>query len=177
MNELIQRFKDYCAAMVYGNFKIVNVHGIQHKYAIQFPSEVESLKSEIQTKLIPGSNAWRQWQFKFDDIFPPQNRVHFTNGIPTQLRGAGLGYKMYKALIMHLGHAESEANATEDAQRVWDKLFKDKELHGYRTDDGKYLIVSQYVSNEAEIYNRWRNFYKLQDAEVHRNAELVNKEA
>ena len=175
MDKLIQRFKEYCGAMVYGNLKIVNVHGIQHKYAVQFPSEVEALKSEIQTKQRPGSNAWRQWQFKFDDIFPPQNRVHFTTGIPIELRGIGLGYKMYKALIMHLGHAESEANATFEARNVWTKLYQDKELHCYRTDKGQYLVVSPYVNDEEEILKRWKEFYKLSDADVHSRDVLVDK--
>jgi hypothetical protein len=161
MKNLIDKFIEYCKSIRYDDIKIINVYGIPHKYGVQFPSEMENVKVQILGKLKPGSTKWKQWQFRFDDIYAPQNRIHFETGLPEELKGLGLGYKMYKALVMHLGYAESEANATDAATRIWEYMLEDEDLIGYGSESGHYLVFNPIYPNREEVLEKWMLFHKI----------------
>jgi hypothetical protein len=66
------------------------------------------------------------------------NRIHFTQigefnhmaGIPSELRGIGLGYLIYEEFIHFLGFASSSSDASPEAINIWKKLYKDPEFYG-----------------------------------------------
>lgn len=60
----------------------------------------------------------------------PLNRIHFSNGISSELRGLGIGNIIYKEFIKHIGgYATSASDSTADAQLIWNKLLKSNEYY------------------------------------------------
>jgi hypothetical protein len=59
----------------------------------------------------------------------PKNRIHFSDGIPEELRGYGLGYLIYKSFIKFLGWASSTPSATPQARNIWEKIANDNEFY------------------------------------------------
>ena len=58
------------------------------------------------------------------------NRSHFPDGgIPMSIRGIGLGYKLYRALIHKVGYMSSDSIGTLEKDRVW------KSIISYKSDD------------------------------------------
>jgi hypothetical protein len=51
-------------------------------------------------------------------------------GLPSSIKGLGLGYLMYKQFIQHLGFASSNNGSSKEAQEVWKKLSGDDDLSG-----------------------------------------------
>jgi len=155
----IKLFSDNVKAMHWNEIQFKYYYGITDKLQAQFPTEIEQLRSKLQSMSKPGTRAWKQWQFIFEDIFQPLNRIHFENGLPKELLGIGLGFKLYRALIEHLKYACSEANATDAAKRIWDKLFSDNTLICYKFSTGQYLAISQQstITERKKIYDTWEN--------------------
>ena len=65
--------------------------------------------------------------------------IHFTHGIPTEFKGIGLGYHIYKEFIKFLGWAMGTYQGTDDSQKVWSKLLKDDDF--YTSIIGGYVIA------------------------------------
>lgn len=164
MQELIDQFKEFASRIVFKDIRFQNWYGIGDKYQAKFPSEMELLRTKILTKIKPNSKEYRKWQFVFDDIFPPLNRIHYQTGLPEQLKGIGLGYKLYKALIYHLGWGCSEQNATLEAQKVWMKLFQDPDIMCFKGLNNEFLAISPNVDKDTKksVLNQWQEFYKIQ---------------
>jgi hypothetical protein len=172
MLDLISQFIELSKQISFRDIRFNNWYGIGDKYQASFPSEMELLRTQIQTKLKPNHKDYRKWQFIFDDIFPPLNRIHYQTGLPEQLKGIGLGYKLYKSLIYKLGWGCSEQNATIEAQRVWEKLFTDSEIIAFRSKNNDYLAMSLNIDPDerASILRQWEEFYKIKlDSEVTSN--------
>lgn len=51
-------------------------------------------------------------------------------GIPSSIKGLGLGYLMYKQFIQYLGFASSTRGSSKEAQEVWKKLSNESDLTG-----------------------------------------------
>jgi hypothetical protein len=55
--------------------------------------------------------------------------IHFTEGIPNEFKGVGLGYHIYKEFIKFLGWAMGTYQGTDDSKKVWSKLLKDNDFY------------------------------------------------
>ena len=54
-------------------------------------------------------------------------RSHFPNdGIPSGLRGIGLGYKLYRALLRHVGYISSNRSGSNEKDKAWGSLLDQK---------------------------------------------------
>lgn len=54
-------------------------------------------------------------------------RSHFPGGgIPSSLRGLGLGYKLYRALLRHAGYISSNPSGTTEKDKAWGSLLSYK---------------------------------------------------
>lgn len=66
----------------------------------------------------------------FIDLQQPLNRIHFSNGISSELRGLGIGNIIYKEFIKHIGgYATSASDSTAEAQLIWNKLLKSNDYY------------------------------------------------
>lgn len=176
MEDLISQFIELSKKITFKDIRFKNWYGIGDKFQATFPSEMELLRSKIVASIKPNNKDFRKWQFIFDDIFPPLNRVHFQTGLPESLKGIGLGYKLYKALIYHLGWGCSEQNATPEAQKVWEKLFTDADIIAFRSNNNDYLAMSLNTSSDerASILKQWEEFYKIKsDQDVTTNKKPI----
>lgn len=62
---------------------------------------------------------------------PPTNRTHFPGGIPSSLRGTGLGYIIYESFIKFLGWGCSRVNASDLAKVTWSKILQDPDFYSF----------------------------------------------
>ena len=86
------------------------------------------------------------------------NRIHTAWGgsLHQSLRGAGIGYKCYKAVINHVGWVRSSEEGTNELSRnIWKNLIKDTDYwtfevetqEGYAKPKG-FIIFSKSMSKE-----------------------------
>jgi|694.fasta_scaffold51706_8 hypothetical protein len=78
------------------------------------------------------------------------------NGLPSSIKGLGLGYLMYKQFIQHLGYASSSKGSSKESQMVWQKLTKDDNLTGLIIN----LIKKEGLSNMANTWGKILMFDK-----------------
>lgn len=85
------------------------------------------------------------------------HRSHFPNGgIPSSLRGLGLGSKLYRALIETEKYVTSDSLATPEAQRAWQSVIKKKQdpqedLHVIMAPSNKVLAMIKTISDSEKI--------------------------
>jgi hypothetical protein len=96
----------------------------------------------------------------------PTNRIHFTKGIPQELRGYGLGYLIYKSFIKFLGWASSSMSASRSAQNVWSKIASDSDFYSlfFETIKEQMILTISRDKNEDEIFQiikKYMNFFSL----------------
>jgi hypothetical protein len=118
------------------------------------------------------------------------NRIHFTqmgefnhmSGIPSELRGIGLGYLIYEEFIHFLGFASSASHASPEAVNIWKKLYKDPEFYGVviSIDDNKkggiLLFHQDYNGDVEDITVKFikRRLYSIINEENNTNPIIID---
>ena len=90
----------------------------------------------------------------------PTNRIHFPSGIPSSLRGSGLGYIIYESFIKYLRWGSSQPNASSLAQVVWSKLAEDPDFYSFVIE----------INNDTYVYA----ISKETDLSVYKPDDIVN---
>jgi hypothetical protein len=80
----------------------------------------------------------------------PTNRIHFPSGVPSSLRGSGLGYIIYESFIKYLGWGSSQPNASSLAQVIWSKLVEDPDFYSFVIEINNDTYVYA-ISKESDI--------------------------
>lgn len=95
------------------------------------------------------------------------NQIDFTEGIPTILRGTGLGYKLYKLIIKNFGFITTNKYSTILSYNVWYKLMIDKELYCY-TSNFYSGVIYKKISDEKikNFLDKIRNMELIFDSEL-----------
>jgi len=72
-------------------------------------------------------------------------RSHFpNNGIPDELRGANLGYKLYRALLQKFKYLKSNTGGTTEKDYAWQSVISTKkDAAGALTEDDVHTIVGK----------------------------------
>jgi hypothetical protein len=82
-------------------------------------------------------------------------QIHIS--LDENLRGLGLGYKIYKAIIMNFGHVYSgkgrRLNSLE-VPKIWDKLSKDSDITCVSNDIAD-MCVANNAPNKDELLNNF----------------------
>ena len=93
----------------------------------------------------------------------PTNRIHFPSGVPSSLRGSGLGYIIYESFIKYLGWGSSQPNASSLAQVVWSKLAEDPDFYSFvieiNNDTYVYAISKKSDIKPNNIVNSILQYY------------------
>lgn len=89
------------------------------------------------------------------------NRVHTSEGYPQDLRGIGLGYKLYQALLQQFNYLSSDSGTYTSlyAQSVWNKLRKDPAYYTFLRD--KKILCVLTTMPEPEMIPLLEDFYQL----------------
>jgi len=117
------------------------------------------------------------------------NRIHFTqmgefnhmSGIPSELRGIGLGYLIYEEFIQFLGFASSSSHASPEAINIWKKLYKDPEFYGVvisidNNKKGGILLFHQDHNGDEDITVKFikRRLYSIINEENNTNPIIID---
>lgn len=105
----------------------------ENLYQIEFPAKQRNL-NELQLSY-------------FSEGFLSFNRFHFLTELPKELRNKGLGFKIYKAFIKHIGYVMADSKGmTLPAKYIIGKLAKDDEFQVVKCQEATLLISPEKVS-------------------------------
>ena len=123
-------------------------------YYPKFPREIVELMTELkgidETRFTSSFGYWR-------DLYPARSeaihfrtegpsdsqRSHFPNGgIPTGLRGTGLGYKLYRTLLKFAGYISSNTSGSREKDKAWGSMLDYKSNpDGSPSEDDAHAII------------------------------------
>jgi hypothetical protein len=123
-------------------------------YYPKFPGEIVALLTELkqisESRMRSDFGSWR-------DVYPDSSgaihfatdspsdfqRSHFPDGgIPASLRGIGLGYKLYRALLATAGYISSNPSGTREKDKAWGSLLSFKQnADGTPSEDDAHAII------------------------------------
>ena len=106
-------------------------------YYPKFPDAIKALMTEIygidRSRAASDFGKWRDMGFDSSSIHFKTNapseyqRSHFPDGgIPTNLRGTGLGYKLYRTLLKYAKYISSNSSGTREKDKAWGSLLSYK---------------------------------------------------
>lgn len=119
-DEFIQKYFSLPASEVYGS---LGPYGDEHGRDI--PMNAKTSWGDLKSVRDILDNVHIQTEG------PPTNRTHFPGGIPSSLRGTGLGYIIYESFIKHLGWGCSTGNASDLAKVTWSKILQDPDFYSF----------------------------------------------
>jgi hypothetical protein len=125
-DEKLKRIRTYLKSISYEDITFKQWYGDSHY--IVFPDAtatryVRSADDTMSITVVPDSTTINGKRYK---LLP---RIHFTAGVPKELRGLGLGLKVYKAAAKNFGPLYSNASASDDIIRaVYSTLIQDPEI-------------------------------------------------
>lgn len=128
---------------------------------------MEELKNENESLFLNNIGKWR-------DLYPTSSdaimmktdspdshqRSHFPNGgIPSAIRGSGLGLKLYKALVRTAGYISSNTGGTTEKDNVWGSMLDSKvDAAGNFMDDlhaivgpSNWMVLSMDLDTNTKI--------------------------
>ena len=141
-------------------------------YYPKFPRDIVTLFEEIKRV---NESRMRNDFGKWRDVYPGDNgaihfatdspsdfqRSHFPDGgIPASLRGIGLGYKLYRALLATAGYISSNPSGTREKDKAWGSLLSYKQNpDGTPSEDdahaiigpGNWMAIDKTVSNSTKV--------------------------
>lgn len=123
-------------------------------YYPKFPREIVELMNELkQIDESRFTNTFGYWR----DVYPSMSdsihfrteapsdfqRSHFPNGgIPSGLRGTGLGYKLYRTLLKYAGYISSNTSGTREKDKAWGSMLTYKSNpDGSPSEDDAHAII------------------------------------
>jgi hypothetical protein len=154
-------FLDQLKEIKWEDLIVENYLGIPDRFQVKLPAELEFAKIDFMKRIKVPKTKVNEWNFIFDDVRTNFNRIHFERGISPIIRGLGVGFKMYRALIEKLKWGSTEPNATLEALRVWQKLMLDDTLYHIKTPKGMMVICKSL--NEGKISELVEDYYVYYD--------------
>lgn len=142
------------------------------KYYPKFPENVVSLMRELHEI---DSDRFRSNFGRWRDIYNSDEAIHFRTeapsdyqrshfpdgGIPSSLRGTGLGYKLYRTLLKFAGYISSNRSGTTEKDRAWGSMLDYKSNpDGSPSEDDAHAIIGpsnwmaldkESISNQKKV--------------------------
>ena len=123
-------------------------------YYPKFPREIVELMTELkgidESRFTSSFGYWRDAYPGMSDAIhfrtegpSDSQRSHFPNGgIPTGLRGTGLGYKLYRTLLKFAGYISSNTSGTREKDKAWGSMLDYKSNpDGSPSEDDAHAII------------------------------------
>lgn len=106
--------------------------------------KIAHLSVDLPVENIPSDSIVIDIQLIEDKIY--QMHIH----LPENLRGLGLGYKIYKAVIHDLGHLYSGVGRRLNPMvtKIWDKLKKDSDFECVSNTIGDLCMIKNHPEKE-----------------------------
>jgi hypothetical protein len=94
---------------------------------------INELKEKDEDYVVRNFGRWRDVYPSFEKAIrfrtepPPYQRSHFPNdGIPNNLKGIGLGYKLYRGLLKQAGYISSNRLGSNEKDNAWGSMLEYK---------------------------------------------------
>lgn len=92
------------------------------------------------------------------------SQLELLNGLPTSLKGIGIGYQIFKQFTNYLGYGSSTQQASTEALRVFNKLSKDNDIasliiNGGRENGAQLFFSKNFKGNFKQICNEFIKKY------------------
>lgn len=117
--KILEEIKNYDIS----NFGVKFTYQLIIKPDKGFLELIDKLNKEIQNKIS------LDMEFKFSVNEGLINRIDFKEGIPDELIGYGLGYKLYKMVIIRYGYITTAIGLSTLAKNVWYNLMLDNDFY------------------------------------------------
>ena len=171
--ELVQKFKEIKST----DISMFQTSSSERTYYPKFDAQVRELLNKTrqaapsEDKFIADFGKWR-------DLFNSSSAIHFNidspsawqrshfpnDGIPKGLRGIGLGYKLYRALLRHVGYISSNRSGTDEKDKAWGSLLDQKlNADGSVSVDDAHAIIGP--ANWMAIDKQFQENKKIEVAE------------
>lgn len=152
-NEILIEIKRALKSIRRLDITMEKLSGTRYYYP-KFPQAIVDLMQEAKAA---DSTRFKNEIGKWRDVYPTDNesihfridapsdnqRSHFPNGgIPTGLRGIGLGYKLYRTLLKYAGYLSSNRSGTPEKDKAWGSLLAYKaNPDGTPSEDDAHAII------------------------------------
>ena len=113
-------------------------------------------------------------EYDYDKVYfgHLRNRYH-NKGISKEIRGIGLGYKIYKAFLKFNGYMISDQQTSPSAQKIYYHLMKDDDVYCIVEKIGK---SDTFAEDSNKVLLIWKHYPKLNKLlKIIRTHELRNK--
>lgn len=132
-SELLKHIREHLKNVSINDIS-VNIYSVRGDVYLK-KSYTESI-SDILLEYATATNSFLPIKMEFL-IERDMHRLHTANGLDERLRGIGLGYKMYKAIINELGYARSSYFSTnKDSRKIWYHLIQDDDYYSIILNKG-----------------------------------------
>jgi hypothetical protein len=127
-------------------YDVSNFYYKKHSYGIYIKPDfwfIEILK-KLNLKIENKISLDLEFDFSVDET--RLNLIDFEKGIPVNLKGYTLGYKLYKLVILDFGFITSNKFSSLDAYNIWYNLLLDDDLYSF-TSNNLSGVISKKLSN------------------------------
>lgn len=128
-------------------------------YYIHFKdNELDKLAKS--SKLVPYEFFTKEPYIKNKEYFGHlRNRYHIISGLGEEVKGIGLGYKIYKAFLKQVGYIISDEQTSTDARKIYYNLLKDDDIYHIIDRSGEH-IGQDYSTDSEKILLIWKDYPK-----------------
>jgi hypothetical protein len=158
-----------------------NIYDVSyHRWGVVFPKD-------FYKHFVPKGENVEEWRDKNADIVGELmndlsgieihtegglNRTHFPKGLPSSLKGLGLGYIIYEGLARYLGYASSKNDASSAAQKVWSQIANDPDFVGMIAN-GMILVFRKDFEHKGEVLGLALDKIGIDLSDIKDNSEVV----
>lgn len=161
-NSKLEDIKESIKKISWKDLKVKKTGSSFANFTVYFelPESITSELKSIDSTFYKENVASKRLQMEIEAS--NYNRTHI-EPIPVFMRGLGLGYKMYKAVIKRLGYLTTFDDASSTAKKLWSNLVQDPDFYALITDKGALLIDKKFnkLQSEEIILGYIRDFYGI----------------
>jgi hypothetical protein len=182
--EHIQKFKNVSVNDLY--FKELSYYN-NSSYTLHFRDE------SLDNKYFEISKGYRLDFIPSNKIQTEENlfgsnighRFHIGTGLPESLKGIGLGYKIYKALVKRIGYLTSNMQTSQGARGIYRKLLQDQDFYHIIDNDSyankrekdpvsyqKIIVIDKNYEKISELLNQIKEFEKKNNLKLEYDKRL-----
>jgi hypothetical protein len=165
-----QEIKDIFYEITYKDFIVedIGVYQTIIKTSDRFKNSLTELNTLIK------SNLPNDIKFQCSIEYNNFNRIDFESGIPNELKGLKLGYKIYIALCKYYKYISTMNGVNPEALNVWYSLVHDNDLYVV-VNKQRTLIIDKNFNKIKEVVNLFLQEYSNSDMDDNLKKYLENE--
>lgn len=122
-----------------------------YPYGIYITPDEDFINLIIKLNTKIGNKLPLNFEFDFSVDVTRLNLIDFEKGIPKEIRGVFIGYKLYKVVIIKYGFITSNEFSSGDAYHIWYNLLLDDDLFSFTSNNLSGVIYKKQT--DEQIFN------------------------